>query len=175
MNRVIAILKNAKLFILAAIVTLIIYLYDNTLGINIIQTFGMFFKSTIPILLLMFALLAFIKLELNSKFFETKLLAEKEWKKVFFAYCFGTIVSGPIYPGYMLGKMLMEKGVKARIVVIMLSVWATLKIPMLPYEVEILGLDLCVVRWIVTGIAIYIMAVLCEYTVKYFEVKLLKK
>jgi len=171
MSKIIDFLKNAKLFILAAVITGIIYSQDHTLGLNIIKTFGKFFRSTIPILLLMFALLAFIKREMNSKFFEEKLSAGGELQKTLFAYLFGTIVSGPIYPGYMLGKMLMEKGIKIRIVIIMLSVWATLKIPMLPYEVQILGWNMSIVRWIVTGVAIYIMAILCEYIIKLIEKK----
>lgn len=155
-------LKSALLPILTALVAIGIYVWDHEKGMKVFALFLKTCKSTIPILVLMFLLLAFLKFGLDTSKIQKYMGKEKGIRNTVFAFLFGTLVSGPIYPGYSLGNMLIKSGVRVNIVIKMLSVWATLKIPLLPYEIKILGLKLCVIRWVVTAVAIILLSIICE-------------
>lgn len=154
--------KSAILPIITLMVTIFICISDHDKGVQVITLFLKTCKSTIPILLLMFLLLSFLKFGVDMTKLQKSINKQDGVRSVIFAYLFGTLVSGPIYPGFALSKMLIQGGARVRVIVIMLSVWATLKIPMLPYELKILGLKLCIIRWMVTSVVILLIGVICE-------------
>ncbi|SFR87817.1 permease [Anaeromicropila populeti] len=171
MKKIISLLKSNLLPIISVAAFLVIFIVSPEKGEKIAVKFKDTCIDTIPILLLMFALLAFIKVAMDSDVIKNTIEKSKGVKSVLFAYMFGMLVSGPIYPGYSLGNMLIKKGMQVRVVVIMLSVWATLKIPLLPFEVKALGIKLTAVRWIVTAISIFFMALLSEKMLKVVDNK----
>lgn len=171
MNKLINTMKNNLLLVVAVVAAIGIWIFDHDKGIEILKNFLSTCESTIPILILMFALLAFIKVGMNSDRVQKGIQKNSGIKSVLFGYIFGFLVSGPIYPGFSLSKILMENGIKIRVVIIMLSTWATLKIPLLPFEIKILGIYVTIVRWIITGIMIFIIGILCELIIKRFEYK----
>lgn len=171
MNKFIKTIKNNLLLTAAVLATIVIWIFNPNKGMNILKNFLNTCESTIPILILMFALLAFIKVGMNSDAVQKGIQKNTGIKSIMFGYIFGLLVSGPIYPGFSLGKILMEHGIKIRVVIIMLSTWATLKVALLPFEIKILGLHVTIVRWIVTGIVIFLIAILCEVIIKYVENK----
>ncbi|PKM70480.1 MAG: permease, partial [Firmicutes bacterium HGW-Firmicutes-18] len=70
----------------------------------------------------------------------------------------GSISAGPIYAAFPISKMLLTKGASVSNVVIILSSWAVIKLPMLANEAKFLGVSFMGVRWVLTVIAILIMA-----------------
>lgn len=78
----------------------------------------------------------------------------------------GSISAGPIYAAFPVSKMLIKKGASITNVVIILSAWAVIKVPMLANEAKFLGAGFMAVRWILTVIAIFIMAYLVSVIVK---------
>lgn len=154
--------KSIFLPLVTLLVTVIIYLINHDKGIQVAVLFFKTCKSTIPILLLMFLLLSFLKFGMDTNKLQENVNKRNGISNIIFAYLFGTLVSGPIYPGFTLSKILLQGGVKIKIIVVMLSVWATLKIPMLPYELKILGSKLCIIRWIITGVTIMFLSIVCE-------------
>lgn len=74
------------------------------------------------------------------------------------ALILGSISAGPVYAAFPVSKMLLAKGASVGNIVIVLSAWAVVKIPMLANEARFLGVDFMIVRWILTVIAIFIMA-----------------
>jgi uncharacterized membrane protein YraQ (UPF0718 family) len=75
-----------------------------------------------------------------------------------FALLLGSISAGPIYAAFPICKMLLKKGASVPNVIIILSAWAVIKLPMLANEAKFLGLNFMVIRWVLTVIAILIMA-----------------
>jgi hypothetical protein len=53
---------------------------------------------------------------------------------------------------------LLDKGASLRNVIIILSSWAVIKLPMLVNEAKFIGLHYVAVRWILTTLSIYLMA-----------------
>ncbi len=82
------------------------------------------------------------------------------------SFILGSFSAGPIYAAFPVSKMLIGKGASITNIVIILSSWAVIKVPMLANEAKFLGLNFMVVRWILTVIAIFIMAHLAAFIVK---------
>lgn len=78
----------------------------------------------------------------------------------------GSISAGPIYAAFPISKSLFSKGASITNIVIVLSSWAVIKVPMLANEVKFLGLNFMAVRWILTVISILIMGYLTAVVVK---------
>lgn len=165
------IIKSNLLLTSAVFITILIGFLDYKKAEAIMKQFLSTCKSTIPILLLMFALLAFIQIGMSSGNVQKAIQKNEGIKSILLAYLFGFLVSGPIYPGFSLGKLLIEKGMKVRIVIIMLSTWATIKIALLPFEIKLLGGYMTIVRWLITIIVIFFMGVICEGIISSIEYK----
>ena len=78
----------------------------------------------------------------------------------------GSVSAGPIYAAFPIGKTLLSKGASITNIVIILSSWAVIKVPMLANEAKFLGIDFMIVRWILTVISILIMGYLIAVIVK---------
>jgi uncharacterized membrane protein YraQ (UPF0718 family) len=77
-----------------------------------------------------------------------------------FALLFGSLSAGPIYAAFPICKTLLNKGASVANVVIILSAWAVIKVPMLANEAKFLGAGFMAVRWVLTVAAIFTMAYL---------------
>jgi len=163
-----SIMKN-KLFCISLVLLVMIGIVDNAKFIEICCDVGYMCRQSLFILILMFGLLSFMKIILSSSIIKEKISKANNYKSMLLAALLGLVISGPIYPGFTLGKMLLHSGVKIRTIIILLSVWGTLKLPMLPFEIDILGGEFTLARWIVTGIGIFMMSIVCEYIIIYFD------
>lgn len=83
------------------------------------------------------------------------------------SFILGSFSAGPIYAAFPVCKMLLKKGASISNIVIILSTWAVVKVPMLANEAKFLGPRFMGIRWVLTAISIFVMA----YTMS----KLLKK
>lgn len=83
-----------------------------------------------------------------------------------FSILLGSLSAGPIYAAFPIAKMLLSKGASVANLVVILSAWAVIKVPMLANEVRFLGPTFMVVRWVATVITIYLMGVLIAMVVK---------
>jgi uncharacterized membrane protein YraQ (UPF0718 family) len=78
----------------------------------------------------------------------------------------GSISAGPIYAAFPLCVMLHKKGASIRNLVIILSAWAVIKIPMLLNEMKFLGFPFMTIRWVLTVVAIFIFSWITAKLVK---------
>ncbi len=82
------------------------------------------------------------------------------------ALLLGSISAGPIYAAFPISKTLLGKGASISNIVIILSSWAVIKVPMLANEAKFLGVNFMIIRWVLTVIAIFIMAYITCMIVK---------
>ena len=81
----------------------------------------------------------------------TKILgAASGWKGVAVAIATGTAAMGPLYVAFPIGVSLLDKGASLFNVAIFLCVWASVKIPMILFEVKFLGAEFAVLRLALT-------------------------
>ena len=91
---------------------------------------------------------------------------EAKSKGILLSFFLGSISAGPIYAAFPLCGMLYKKGASIKNIVIILSSWAVVKIPMLLNEAKFLGLKFMITRWILTIIAILIFSYITSIIVK---------
>ncbi|WP_058486558.1 permease [Defluviitalea phaphyphila] len=89
-----------------------------------------------------------------------------------FSFLLGSFSAGPIYAAFPICKMLLKKGASISNVVIILSSWAVIKVPMLANEAKFLGPKFMGIRWILTVISILIMSYLTAVFVKKEDIAL---
>ncbi len=119
--------------------------------------------QVLPIIFLITILIdAWVPKELITK----KLGAKSGLAGNLFSILLGSLSAGPIYAAFPLSKLLLKKGASVTNIVIILSSWAVIKVPMLLNEVKFLGVNFMIVRWILTVIAIIIMGYLISIIVK---------
>ena len=87
-------------------------------------------------------------------------------KGVFLAFVVGSISAGPIYAAFPMCVMLHKKGASIRNIIIILSSWAVIKVPMLLNETKFLGPKFMAIRWILTVIAIIIFSWIASKVLK---------
>ncbi|MCH4887314.1 permease [Acidaminobacter sp. JC074] len=87
----------------------------------------------------------------------------------------GSLSAGPIYAAFPVCQTLLKKGASIKNIVIILSTWAVVKVPMLINEVKFMGFKYMIIRWILTIVAIIIMAQLTGLLVKMKDIEFSKE
>lgn len=82
------------------------------------------------------------------------------------SFIIGSVSAGPIYAAFPLCTMLRKKGASIQNIIIILSSWAVIKIPMLLQEAKYLGPSFMALRWLLTVIAILIYSYLIDLILK---------
>ena len=76
------------------------------------------------------------------------------------AFLLGTVAMGPLYAAFPIGKSLLDKGASLYNVAVFLCVWASIKIPMILFEVKFLGAEFALLRLALTIPAIIVVGAL---------------
>jgi len=151
-------IKKNKLLVMVAVIYLILFALMPEKASTAI-------KNSIYYLIEMFQVLPVIFLLTVA----IEVLVPKEWIIKHFgeksgllgnllSLVLGSISAGPIYAAFPISKMLMSKGASVANIVIILSSWAVIKVPMLANEAKFLGVSFMSTRWVLTVAAILIMA-----------------
>jgi uncharacterized membrane protein YraQ (UPF0718 family) len=74
------------------------------------------------------------------------------------AFLLGTVAMGPLYAAFPIGKSLLDKGASLYNVAVFLCVWASIKIPMILFEVKFLGAEFALLRLALTIPAILVIS-----------------
>jgi len=92
---------------------------------------------------------------------------------VFLALFLGSFSAGPLYAAFPVAAVLMNKGSKFSNIILFVSAWATIKIPMLLFEAGSMGWPFMAIRLAINIPGIIIMAYLVEMTVSDKEKQLI--
>lgn len=136
------------------------------MGIASINNSGYYLKEMLMIMPVIFVLTALLDMWVPKEKIMKYLGNEAKTKGVILAFALGSISAGPIYAAFPMCIMLHKKGASVRNLVIILSSWAVIKIPMLLNEVKFLGIKFMVIRWILTIIAIVVFSWITAKIVK---------
>lgn len=74
----------------------------------------------------------------------------------------GTLPTGPMYVAFPLAAELLRKKASISNIIIFLGVWASLKIPQIGVEIQFLGVEFALLRFIFTLISVILMGLLIE-------------
>lgn len=82
------------------------------------------------------------------------------------SFLLGSFSAGPIYAAFPVCKTLLEKGAGISNIVIILSTWAVIKVPMLLNEARFLSFRFMIIRWILTTVSIFLMGFIMSRLIK---------
>jgi len=119
-------------------------------------------KEMIGIMPVIFGMIVLIEVWLPRKVIEKHMGNKSGAFGIVLAFLMGMLSAGPIYAAFPITKALYKKGASTRNVVIILSSWAVIKVPMLVNEAKFLGIKFMVTRWVLTIVAILIIGVLMD-------------
>jgi len=159
-DNVISLLKKHKLLLIVSLAYLILVLVAPDRAREAFSGSLYYLVEMLQVLPIIFLLTIVIE-ALVPKELIVKGLGEKSgiWGYAL-ALLLGSISAGPVYAAFPLTKMLHKKGASIANVVVILSAWAVIKIPMLANEAKFLGVNFMILRWILTVISIFLMAFL---------------
>lgn len=127
-------------------------------GIAAVKNSAYYIREMIMIMPVIFVLTALLDMWVPKEKIIKFLGREAKAKGVVLSLILGSISAGPIYAAFPLCVMLHKKGASIRNLVIILSAWAVIKVPMLLNEVKFLGIQFMAVRWVLTVIAIIVFS-----------------
>jgi len=166
MTAVLKKLKENLFLVIVALVYIIMFLINPAMGITSLKNSGYYIREMIMIMPVIFVLTALLDMWVPKEKILRYLGKEAKAKGVFLSFVVGSISAGPIYAAFPMCVMLHKKGASMRNIIIILSSWAVIKVPMLLNEAKFLGLQFMAVRWVLTVIAIIVFSWIAVKIVK---------
>lgn len=155
------ILKKIKENLFLAIVALayiIMFIMNPIMGTESVKNSGYYIKEMLMIMPVIFVLTALLDMWIPKEKIMQYLGKEAGSKGIFLSFVVGSISAGPIYAAFPMCVMLHKKGASIRNIIIILSSWAVIKVPMLLNEAKFLGPKFMAIRWALTVLAILIFS-----------------
>ena len=160
------VLKKNKLLVLVALVYGIIFIAAPQTAMKSVGNSVYYLVEMLQVLPVIFLLTVVIEAWVPKELIMRGFGEKSGFKGNLLSLLLGSISAGPIYAAFPISKSLLSKGASVRNIVIILSSWAVIKLPMLANEAKFLGVDFMVVRWILTVICIFVMAYITAIIVK---------
>ena len=165
-------IKN-NLFLLATISAyIVLFIVNMEKAMLAVGNTGYYLKEMLIIMPVVFLLTALIDAWVPTHMIMNALGDNSGIKGFFTAIALGSISAGPIYAAFPVAKTLLKKGASVGNIVVILSSWAVIKLPMLANEIKFLGPKFMIYRWIFTVIAIFIMGYITSKIVKKEDIPL---
>lgn len=168
-------IKANSFTIFVALVYLTTFIVNKNIGLIALKNSIYYFKELISIMPVILILTALLDFWVPKKLIIDNLGNSSGIKGIFYSFVLGSISAGPIYAAFPISLMLLKKGASIRNIVIILSSWAVIKLPMLVNEVKFLGITFMIVRWILTVLAIIIFSYIASKIVKSEDIPLKKE
>lgn len=163
------ILKKAKdnaFLIVVVAAYILMFIFKPDMGVTSIKNSAYYIKEMLMIMPVIFVLTALLDTWIAKEKITKYLGKESKVKGIILSFVLGSISAGPIYAAFPMCVMLHKKGASVRNLVILLSSWAVIKVPMLLNEAKFLGIKFMAIRWVLTVIAIVVFSWITSKIVK---------
>lgn len=142
------------------------------------EVFYLSLKSSLSFLIEMFKVLppvmiitSLISIWIPASIIDKNLGNKSGIKGVILSLLTGALSTGPIYAAFPGVLILYKKGASVKNMVIILSSWAVIKIPMLFVESSFLGIKFTILRFLITVPIIIVISLIIDRLVKRDEIK----
>ena len=157
--------KNSFIFGII-VIYIILFIINTEKAILSVNNTGYYLKEMIIIMPVVFLLTGLIETWIPKNVIMNALGESAGLKGSVISLALGSISAGPIYAAFPVCKTLLKKGASVSNIVVILSSWAVIKIPMLANEAKFLSPKFMITRWIFTTIAIITMGYIIGKIVK---------
>lgn len=156
------ILKKNKLSVVIAVAYILLIIIKKDMAFSALDNSTYYLIEMAQILPVIFMLIVSIDVLIPKEWIIKRLGKKSGIAGAALALAFGSLSAGPIYAAFPIAKTLHKKGASVGNVVIILSAWAVIKVPMLANETKFLGPDFMVVRWVLTVLFIFAIGLIME-------------
>lgn len=164
-------LSKHKILLIAIIGYICVFIINSEIGIKALKESKYYFLEMIQILPPIFILTSLIQTWVPTKVIVDNFGNGSGIRGKVISFAIGSLSAGPIYAAFPVCKTLTKKGASIDNIVIILSSWAVIKIPMLINEAKFMGVNYMIVRWVLTLMAIIIMAKIMKLWIKKDDLK----
>ncbi len=155
-------LQKYRLIIIAALLYLLFFLFKKDIFVTATHNTVKFFVEMLQVLPPVLILSALITVWVPSDVIKKGFGHQSGLKGKLLSLFIGSISAGPIYAAFPAVLVLFKKGASISNIVIILSAWAVVKIPMIFVEISFLGIKFALTRVMLTLPAILFMGYLVE-------------
>lgn len=159
-------LSKNKILGFSIIVYGIMFVVSPDKGGQALYNTAYYIKEMMTVLPLVFILTSLLEAWVPKELIINSFGENSGAKGILYSFILGSFSAGPIYAAFPVCKMLLKKGAGVMNVVIILSAWAVIKVPMLANEAKFLGVSFMAVRWTLTVISIIALGFIVSKTVK---------
>lgn len=159
-------IKENLFLVAVALAYIIVFIANSAMGIKSVKNSGYYIKEMLMIMPVIFILTALLDIWVPKEKITQYLGKDAKSKGAFLSLVVGSISAGPVYAAFPMCVMLHKKGASIRNIVIILSSWAVIKVPMLINEAKFLGPKFMAIRWILTIISIIIFSWIADKMIK---------
>ncbi len=158
--------KENLFLVVVALAYMVMFITSPAMGIESVKSSGYYIKEMLMIMPVIFILTALLDIWIPKEKITQYLGKDSKAEGIFLSLVVGSISAGPVYAAFPMCVMLHKKGASIRNIVIILSSWAVIKIPMLINEAKFLGPKFMCIRWVLTIIAIIIFSWIADKIIK---------
>ncbi len=155
-------IKANKLIALVTISYLVVLAYDPGSFIEAVSLTGGYLREMLEIMPAVFVLSALISVWIPREVIIRNFGNDSGIRGKAASLLIGSVSAGPIYAAFPITQSLFKKGASISNIVIIISAWAVVKIPMLLVEARFLGPRFATVRYILTVPSIFLIAYICQ-------------
>lgn len=155
---IVGVLKKNKLLVIVVLAYMILFVTIPQRAVESSKNSMYYILEMLQIMPVIFILTSLIEAWVPRETIIKGFGKDAGFKGSILAFILGSFSAGPIYAAFPVCKMLLKKGASVSNIIIILSSWAVVKVPMLANEAKFLGPRFMLVRWVLTSIAIFIMA-----------------
>lgn len=170
MTKIKKILLGNKLLVAVATAYVVLFIAAPSTGISAVKNSLYYFKEMLIIMPVIMLLTALLEAWIPKKTIQKHLGKGSGIKGGLFAFLLGSFSAGPIYAAFPVSVTLLKKGASVSNIVILLSTWAVVKVPMLANEAKFLGPKFMIIRWVLTSVSIFLIGFITSKFVKREEV-----
>ena len=155
-------LKKNKLSLIIVIIYIGLMIVQRDIAFSALSNSTYYLIEMAQILPVIFMLTVAVDVLIPKEWIVKRLGKKSGFGGALLALAFGSLSAGPIYAAFPIAKTLHKKGASIGNVVVILSAWAVIKVPMLANEAKFLGPDFMAVRWVLTVVFIFAIGLIME-------------
>lgn len=163
-------MKKFKLPMAVLLIYIIISLARPALVREAIDNSVYYLVEMVQVMPFIFAAMVIIDMFVPKKLIEKGIGEHSGITGTLISFLLGSLSAGPIYAAFPVCKTLLKKGAGVANIVVILSAWAVIKVPMLINEMKFLGPTFMIARWGLTVIAIIVIGYVTSTAVSRDEI-----
>ncbi len=162
-------IRDYKALLLIQLIVAILFFYRPEIAIQAWIKSISFFVEVMSIMPPILIIIALLDAWIPRQAVETYLGENSGARGWVAAILLGSAAAGPLFAAFPMARSLANKGARISNIVIFLSSWSTIKLPLLIMEGRFMGIRFALLRLLITLPLIVLMGVLMEKTVSIRE------